>query len=99
MNNNISLKDPEGARTNATTMKTIADEIQEVFDEYESCMEQLYGEAWNGEGSIHCSERYRELSKNYESFYNTINLMHATVMGNVANYVATDATQGSSIIG
>ena len=35
---NISLKDPEGARNNATIMKGIADEVQEIFDEYDICM-------------------------------------------------------------
>lgn len=70
--NEFEQKDYEGARNCANAIKNNADNIMGIFDEIDYNMKNLYGDAWQSQGADAANERYQEIRKNYEVFYNRV---------------------------
>ena len=70
--NEFEQSDYASARSYADTIKGIADNIQGIFDGIDTTMNNLYGEGWRSSGAEAANNRYQELRKNYEIFYNNV---------------------------
>ena len=85
------------ARSYADSIKTSADTIQGIFDYIDGVMKTLYSDAWRSTGAENANERYQEIRKNYEIFYNNVVKMHDHVYKVTESNEAAD-TQASAKI-
>ena len=65
-------KDYAGARNYADAIKTNADNIMQIFNNIDGIMNNLYGSNWQSTGADNARNRYNEIRKNYEGFYNEV---------------------------
>lgn len=70
--NEFEQKDYQGARGLADSIKGNADNIMDIFNSVDVNMKSLYGDAWQSTGADSSRDRYEELKKNYEVFYNKV---------------------------
>ncbi|MDO4996382.1 MAG: WXG100 family type VII secretion target [Bacilli bacterium] len=70
--NEFEQKDYQGARGLADSIKGNADNIMDIFNDVDTSMKSLYGDAWQSTGADSSRDRYNELRKNYEAFYNKV---------------------------
>jgi len=89
--NEFEQKDYEGARNLANAIKTNADNIMGIFDEIDYNMKNLYGDSWQSQGADTANERYQEIRKNYEVFYNRVVTMKKHIDEVTARNEAADA--------
>ena len=70
--NEFEQKDYAGARSYADAIQTNADNIMVIFEDIDGVMNNLYGTNWESSGAENAHERYNELRKNYEKFYDEV---------------------------
>lgn len=70
--NEFEQKDYQGARGLADSIKGNADNIMDIFNSVDADMNTLFGNAWQSTGADSSRDRYNELRKNYEVFYNKV---------------------------
>ena len=70
--NEFEQKDYGAARAYADAIQTNADNIMGIFDDIDGVMNNLYGSNWESVGAENAHERYNELRRNYEIFYNNV---------------------------
>lgn len=85
------------AESCADAIKNIGDRIMDVFNSVDKTMNDLYGENWASSGANNAHERYMEIRKNYEVFYQDILNMNTHVHNTVENYKTADAQADTTI--
>ncbi len=70
--NEFEQKDYAGARSYADAIQTNADNIMVIFEDIDGVINNLYGTNWESSGAENAHERYNELRKNYEKFYDEV---------------------------
>ena len=70
--NEFEEKDYAGARSYADAVKTNADNIMSIFNDIDGVMNNLYGNNWQSVGAESARERYNQIRKNYEVFYEKV---------------------------
>ena len=70
--NEFEEKDYEGARNYANAVKTNADNIMGIFNDIDGIMNTLYSNNWSSMGASDARDRYNEIRKNYEVFYEKV---------------------------
>lgn len=70
--NEFEEKDYDQAFSLATTIKSDANDMLEIFNNVDRSMSELFGENWQSSGADVSNGRYEELRKNYEAFYNKV---------------------------
>ena len=70
--NEFEEKDYEGARSYANAVKTNADNIMGIFNDIDGIMNTLYSNNWSSMGASDARDRYNEIRKNYEVFYEKV---------------------------
>lgn len=70
--NEFEQKDYQSARGLADSIKGNADNIMDIFNRVDADMKSLYGDAWQSTGADTSHDRYEEIRKNYEEFYNKV---------------------------
>ena len=76
------------------------DQVQiqsKIFDYIDKTMNTLYNEAWRSTGAENANQRYQEIRKNYEVFYQNVLTMHKHIYDVTARNEAAD-TQASANI-
>ncbi len=93
----FSQNDYGQSRSDADKIKASADKIMGIFDSIDNTMKKLYGENWQSSGAVETSERYKELRKNYEKFYDQVNTMHKHVHKVTTSNENTDTTVSNTM--
>lgn len=70
--NEFEEKDYAGARSYADAVKTNADNIMNIFNDIDGVMNNLYGNNWQSTGADSARDRYNQIRKNYEVFYEKV---------------------------
>lgn len=70
--NEFEQKDYGAARDYADAIQNNADNIMGIFDDIDGVMNNLYGSNWESSGAESAHDRYNELRRNYEIFYNDV---------------------------
>lgn len=70
--NEFEEKDYDGARSYADNIQSNADNIMDIFNSIDATMDSLYGSNWESSGAESAHERYNQIRKNYENFYNNV---------------------------
>ena len=70
--NEFEEKDYAGARSYADAVKTNADNIMGIFNDIDGVMNNLYGSNWQSNGADSARDRYNQIRKNYEVFYEKV---------------------------
>ena len=70
--NEFEEKDYEGARNYANAVKTNGDNILGIFNDIDGIMNTLYSNNWSSMGASDARDRYIEIRKNYEVFYEKV---------------------------
>lgn len=95
--NEFEQKDYQSARGLADSIKGIADNIMDIFNNVDVDMKVLYGDAWQSTGADSSHERYEELRKNYENFYNKVVTMKDHIYKITAANEEADSVVSQSI--
>ena len=77
--NEFDVKDYDEARKYADNIKAAADRIMDVFERIDKVNRDLYERNWRSEGSENALTRYKEIRKNYQTFYDRVVLMRTHV--------------------
>ena len=72
MMNEFEQKDYDSARSYADGVGKNADNIMGIFDSIDKIMTELYGDNWESCGADNAHDRYNEIRKNYEIFYDQV---------------------------
>ena len=96
--NEFEQKDYEAARDYADAIQNNADNIMSIFDDIDGVMNNLYGSNWESSGAENAHERYNELRRNYEIFYNDVvamktHIYEVTVANEEADLAASQSVQ------
>ena len=70
--NEFEEKDYAGARSYADAVRTNADNIMGIFNDIDGVMNNLYGANWQSTGADSARDRYNQIRKNYEVFYEKV---------------------------
>ena len=70
--NEFEEKDYAGARGYADSVKANAENIMGIFNDIDGVMNSLYGSNWGSTGADNARDRYNEIRKNYEVFYEKV---------------------------
>ncbi len=95
--NEFEEKDYAGARSYADAIKTNADNIMGIFEDIDGIMNRLYGSNWESVGDENAHDRYNELRKNYEVFYNDVVSMKLHIYDVTAANEEADAAASSTV--
>ena len=95
--NEFEQKDYQSARGLADSIKGNADNIMDIFNSVDVDMKALYGDAWQSTGDDSSHDRYEELKKNYEVFYNKVVSMKDHIYKVTAANEEADAAVSSTI--
>lgn len=95
--NEFEEKDYAGARSYADAVKTNADNIMGIFNDIDGVMNSLYGSNWESTGADSARDRYNQIRKNYEDFYNKVVAMKTHIYNVTAANEAADAQASQTI--
>ncbi len=95
--NEFEEKDYGEARSLANSIMKNADNINDIFKNIDRIMNSLYDENWRSSGADQARQRYDEIRKNYEVFYNKVVAMKEHIESVTAANEATDAAASSLI--
>ena len=95
--NEFEEKDYAEARGLADGILTNANNIQGVFNDIDRVMNDLYGENWQSAGADRARERYDQIRKNYEVFYNKVVAMNKHIYNVTAANEEADAAASATI--
>ena len=93
--NEFEEKDYGEARSLADNILGNANNILDIFNGIDQVMKQLYGENWQSEGANAASDRYSQIRKNYEVFYEKVVAMKNHIYCITAANEAADAAASS----
>lgn len=85
------------AESCADAIKNIGDNIMSIFDSVDKAMNDLYGGNWASSGANNAHERYMDIRKNYEVFYQDILNMNTHIHSTVENYKIADQQADTTI--
>ena len=97
--NEFEEKDYGAARDYADAIQTNADNIMGIFEDIDGVMNNLYGSNWESVGAEDAHERYNELRRNYEIFYNDVvsmktHIYEVTAANEEADIAASQTVSG-----
>ncbi len=95
--NEFEEKDYAGARSYADSVKTNADNIMGIFNDIDGVMNNLYGNNWQSAGADSARDRYNQIRKNYEVFYEKVVAMKNHIYSVTAANEEADAAASQSI--
>lgn len=95
--NEFEMKDYDGARNYADAIQKNADNIMGIFNSTDRIANELYGTNWTGAGSESANDRYKEIRKNYEGFYNVVVAMKAHIYAVTGSNEEADKLAGQNI--
>ncbi len=95
--NEFEEKDYEHARGTADAIKANADEIMNIFNDVDGSMNQLYGANWESCGADNAKDRYNEIRKNYEIFYEKVVAMKNHIYSVTAANEEADSAASSKV--
>ncbi len=84
--NEFQEKDYAEARSLADRILTNANNINDIFDNIDRIMNELYGGNWASMGADRARERYDQIRKNYEVFYQKV----VTMKNHIYNITAAN---------
>ena len=90
-------KDYGEARDYANKILGNANNINDIFNNLDKIMNRLYGDDWSSKGAKNARDRYDEIRKNYQLFYDQVVAMKNHVDEATGNYEAADA-QASGLL-
>ena len=97
--NEFEEKDYAGARSYADSVKTTADNIMGIFNDIDGVMNNLYGNNWQSTGADSARDRYNQIRKNYEVFYEKVvamkNHIYSVTAANEEAYAAASQSISS----
>ena len=97
--NEFEEKDYEGARNYANAVKANADNIMAIFDDIDGIMNTLYSSNWSSTGASDARDRYNDIRKNYEVFYEKVVAMKNHVYRITAANEEADKAANTAITG
>lgn len=95
--NEFEEKDYAGARSYADAVKTNADNIMNIFNDIDGVMNNLYGNNWQSVGADSARDRYNQIRKNYEVFYEKVVAMKNHIYSVTAANEEADAAASQNI--
>lgn len=95
--NEFEEKDYAGARSYADGVKNNAENIMSIFNDIDGVMNSLYGSNWGSTGADNARERYNEIRKNYEVFYNKVITMRNHIYNVTAANEEADAAASNTV--
>lgn len=95
--NEFEEKDYAGARSYADNIKNNAENIMGIFNDIDGVMNSLYGSNWGSTGADNARDRYNEIRKNYEVFYNKVVAMRNHIYSVTAANEEADAAAGNTV--
>lgn len=95
--NEFEEKDYAGARSYADGVKQNADNIMGIFNDIDGVMNSLYGNNWQSSGAESARDRYNEIRKNYEVFYERVVAMKNHIYNVTAANEEADAAASGTI--
>lgn len=95
--NEFEEKDYAGARSYADAVKTNADNIMGIFNDIDGVMNNLYGANWQSTGADSARDRYNQIRKNYEVFYEKVVAMKTHIYNITAANEEADAAASQTI--
>lgn len=95
--NEFEEKDYAGARSYADNIKNNAENIMGIFNDIDGVMNSLYGSNWGSTGADNARERYNEIRKNYEVFYNKVVAMRNHIYSVTAANEEADAAASNTV--
>ena len=95
--NEFEEKDYAGARGYADSVKANAENIMGIFNDIDGVMNSLYGSDWGSTGADNARERYNEIRKNYEVFYNKVVTMRDHIYNVTAANEEADAAASNAV--
>ena len=95
--NEFEEKDYAGARSYADAVKTNADNIMGIFNDIDAVMNSLYQNNWQSVGADSARDRYNQIRKNYEVFYEKVVAMKNHIYSVTAANEEADAAASQSI--
>lgn len=95
--NEFEEKDYAGARSYADNIKNNAENIMGIFNDIDGVMNSLYGSNWGSTGADNARDRYNEIRKNYEVFYNKVITMRNHIYNVTAANEEADAAASNTV--
>ena len=95
--NEFEEKDYAGARGYADSVKANAENIMGIFNDIDGVMNSLYGSNWGSTGADNARDRYNEIRKNYEVFYNKVVAMRNHIYSVTAANEEADAAASNTV--
>ena len=95
--NEFEERDYAGARGYADSVKANAENIMGIFNDIDGVMNSLYGSNWGSTGADNARERYNEIRKNYEVFYNKVVTMRDHIYNVTAANEEADAAASNAV--
>lgn len=95
--NEFEEKDYDLARGYADGIQGNADNIMGIFDDIDGIMTGLYGSNWESVGAEEAHNRYNQIRKNYEVFYNKVVTMKTHIYNVTAANEEADAAASKTI--
>ena len=95
--NEFEEKDYAGARSYADAVRTNADNIMNIFNDIDGVMNNLYGNNWQSVGADSARDRYNQIRKNYEVFYEKVVAMKNHIYSVTAANEEADAAASQNI--
>lgn len=95
--NEFEEKDYAGARSYADNIKNNAENIMGIFNDIDGVMNSLYGSNWGSTGADNARDRYNEIRKNYEVFYNKVVTMRNHIYSVTAANEEADAAASNTV--
>lgn len=95
--NEFEEKDYGEARSLANSIMGNADNINDIFKNIDRIMNSLYEDNWRSAGADQANQRYNEIRKNYEVFYNKVVAMKNHIEAVTASNEEADAAASSLI--
>ena len=96
--NEFEEKDYESARSCADQIKTKAEAILAIFNEIDSTMDSLYGSNWESSGAEGAKDRYNEIRKSYDGFYEKVIAMNEHIKAVTRRNEEADVAASQTII-
>ena len=95
--NEFEEKDYAGARSYADNIKNNAENIMGIFNDIDGVVNSLYGSNWGSTGADNARDRYNEIRKNYEVFYNKVVTMRNHIYSVTAANEEADVAASNTV--
>ena len=95
--NEFEEKDYAGARSYADGVQNNADNIMGIFNDIDNVMNSLYVSNWESVGAENARDRYNQIRKNYEDFYNKVVAMKTHIYNVTAANEEADSSASQTV--